>query len=175
LTAEQAQKYCGLFSLRFGSASNLKNLDVIGKSDPYAKIYFCDCEGNKVHYFKTYTILESLNPVWNQDDISVHYFPGMQLLFKIYDADPGRDELEGIVRISFSDLFANYPPDSEFKEVTFPLTADENNKRSSSATQLMNPSGITKSNVQGTVTFSFAYISEELLIAKGLEKMEQTI
>jgi len=175
LTEAETPKHTGVFSLRFGSCSNIRNLDVIGKSDPYAKIYFCDCEGNKVHYFKTYTIQESLNPIWYQEDISVHYFPGMVLLIKIYDEDPGRDELEGIVKVSLADLFSHTTAGADFKEVNFPLTADDKNLRSNSAAQLINPYGIAKANVTGTCKFQFAYISDEILHNKGMDKMEQQI
>jgi len=171
LTAEESAKHCGVFTLRFGSASNLKNLDAIGLSDPYTKIYFCDHEGTKVHYFKTYTIDETLNPVWDLDDITIHFFPGMQILLKIYDEDPGRDELEGIVKIPLSDLFANAQPGSDFKSVTYPLSADEKHKRSNTASQIFNPSGISKTNVKGTVSFGFAYITDEMLKKDGKDQL----
>jgi len=171
LTAEESARNCGVFTIRFGSASNLKNLDTVGLSDPYTKIYFCDHEGTKVHYFKTYTIDESLNPVWDLDDITIHFFPGMQILLKIYDEDPGRDELEGICRIPLSDLFANAQPGADFKSVSFPLTSDDKHKRSNTASQLLNPSGISKANVRGLVTFSYAYITDEMMKKEGQEKL----
>jgi len=171
ISPEETARHCGVVTLRFGSANNLKNLDTIGLSDPYAKIYFCDFEVTKVHYSKTYTIQESLNPVWYQEDITIHYFPGMILLLKIFDEDPGRDELEGIVRIPLSDLFITSPPGGEFKEATFDLTVDDSHLRGNSMSQLVSPHGISKKNVRGTVTFSFAYISDELMKAQGMDHL----
>lgn len=171
MTADETARNCGVFTLRFGSCNDLKNLDTIGKSDPYAKIYFTDFEGNKIHYFKTPTIQEQLNPVWNCEDITIHYFPGMALLVKIFDEDPGRDELEGIIKIPLYDLFSTSNPGSDFKSATFSLTTDEKHVRTNSVTQLLSPIGITKA--KGTVTFQFAYCTDELLKAQGLEKLEQ--
>jgi len=166
MTAEEASKHCGVFSLRFGRANDLVNLDSIGKSDPYTKIYFCDCEGKKIHYFKTHTIDDDLNPIWNLEDITIHYFPGMSILFKVFDEDTGRDELEGIARISFDELFSHAPADSDFKEMTLALTVDDSHLRSNSASSLLSPTGISKKKVKGTVTFSYAYCSDELLKLK---------
>jgi len=174
LSTEEAAKHCGVFSLRFGSCTGLKNLDTIGKSDPYAKIYFTDYNGTKLHYFKTYTIDDELDPVWDLDDLTVHYFPGMELLIKVYDEDPGRDELEGIVRIPLADLFATAEPGADFKACSFNLSADKNNLRGNSVTQLFNPKGIAKANVRGFCSFQFAYCTDELMKAKGLEKLSGT-
>jgi len=171
MSTDEAAKNCGVFTLRFGSATGLKNLDTIGKSDPYAKIYFTDCKGSKLHYFKTYTIDEELSPVWDLEDLTVHFFPGMELLIKIYDEDPGRDELEGIVRIPLAELFATAEPGADFKSASFNLAADKNNLRGNSVTQLINPKGIAKANVRGFCTFQFAYCTDELMKAKGLEKL----
>jgi len=173
LTAEESAKQMGVLTLRFGSCSNLKNLDTVGLSDPYAKIYFCDYEGTKVHYFKTYTIDESLNPVWDLDDITVHFFPGMQILIKVYDEDPGRDELEGICRVPLADLFATSQPAADFKSVTYALGGDEKHKRSNTVSQLINPSGISKQNVKGSVSFSFAFVTDEVLKKEGQEHLPE--
>jgi len=171
MSTDEAAKNCGVFTLRFGSATGLKNLDTVGKSEPYCKIYFTDCKGTKLHYFKTYTIDEELNPVWDLEDLTVHYFPGMQLLIKIYDEDPGRDELEGIVRIPLTNLFETAGPGEDFKSASFNLEADKNNLRGNSVTQLINPKGIAKGNVRGFCSFQYAYCTDELMKAKGLEKL----
>jgi hypothetical protein len=171
MSADETAQNCGVFTLRFGSCKDLKNLDAIGKSDPYAKIYFTDCKGTKLHYFKTYTIDEELSPVWDLDDITIHFFPGMELLIKVYDEDPGRDELEGIIRVPLSELMSSTQSGAELKTVTYDLQADKNNARGNSVSQLINPKGITKANVRGSTTFQFAYITDEMLKAKGLDKL----
>jgi len=163
LSAEEVSKHVGLFTLRFGRAEGLKNLDTVGKSDPYTKIFFTDYEGQKVHYFKTYTIQDDLNPVWSQDDVTVHYFPGMTLELKIFDEDPGRDEFEGMVRIPLAELFEGVPEGNDFKEVTFPLGIDTKHTRTTSVSRLVSPTGISKSDVKGAVSFSYAYISDATL------------
>jgi len=166
-SAEDLLKVCGVFTLRFGSCNGLKNLDTIGKSDPYAKIFFTDYEGTKIHYFKTATIDEELNPVWEQEDITVHYFPGMVLLVKIFDQDPGRDELEGVCKIPLDELMAEAAVGGDFHSITRPLTVDEDNKRANSVSRVLAPSGISKKDVRGTVSFSFAYASDAMLKEKG--------
>jgi len=171
LDADAFKKEVGVFTLRFGSCKDLKNLDTVGKSDPYAKLYFTDYLGDKVHYFKTATIDETLNPVWQQEEITIHYFPGMNLLIKIYDEDPGRDELEGVALIKLADLFEKAKPGDDFQSVTYDLTAYDKNKRTNSVSQLLNPSGITDKNVRGTVSFSYAYCSDEYLTQKGMDQM----
>jgi Ca2+-dependent lipid-binding protein len=148
MSAEDTEKHVGLFTLNFGSASGLKNMDTIGKSDPYTKIYFTDCEGQKVHYFKTHTIDEDLNPIWNCEPITVHYFPGMRLQLKIYDQDPGRDELEGVADIPFSALFAQSEDGGDYKLYSGDLVSDLKKKKEGS---------------YGTVKFSYAYISDSKL------------
>jgi len=148
LSPEETENHVGLFTLNFGSAKGLKNLDTIGKSDPYTKIYFTDCEGQKVHYFKTHTIDDDLNPVWNCEPLTVHYFPGMRLLLRIYDEDPGVDELEGIVDIPFSELFQQAENGGDYKVYEAKLVKDMKTKKEGNF---------------GTVTFSYAYISDSKL------------
>jgi len=148
LSAEETEKHVGLFTLNFGSAKGLKNLDTIGKSDPFTKIYFTDCEGQKVHYFKTHTIDDDLNPVWNCEPITIHYFPGMRLQLKIYDQDPGREELEGVVDIPFSQLFAQSEDGGDYKLHEATLVKDLKSK---------------KEGNYGSVSFSYAFISDSKL------------
>jgi len=148
LSAEETEKHVGLFTLNFGSAKGLKNLDTVGKSDPFAKIHFTDCEGQTVHFFKTHVIDDDLNPVWNCEPITVHYFPGMRLQIKIYDQDPGRVELEGVVDIPFSQLFAASEDGGDYKLHEQSLVSDLKKR---------------KEGNYGTCSFSYAYISDSKL------------
>jgi len=79
--------------------------------------------------------------------------------------------LEGICRVPLSDLFATTTPGSDFKSASFSLTADDNHKRANSVSQLVNPNGISKENVRGFVSFSFAYITDEMMKKEGVDKI----
>jgi len=148
LSAEETEKHVGLFTLNFGSCKGLKNLDTVGKSDPFAKIYFTDCEGQVVHYFKTHVIDDDLNPIWNCEPLTLHYFPGMRLQLRIYDQDPGRVELEGVVDIPFSALFAQSEDGGDYKLHEASLVSCMSKK---------------KEGNYGTVSFSYAWISDSKL------------
>ncbi|KAM4626112.1 extended synaptotagmin-3 [Discoglossus pictus] len=61
-----------------------------GKSDPYAVLRV----GNQT--FKSRTIKENLNPVWNElYEFVVHEVPGQDLEMDLYDEDPDKDDFLG--------------------------------------------------------------------------------
>lgn len=60
LCSELELKPQGLVTLTIVKANNLKNMEMIGKSDPYVTAYIRPLEK-----FKTKVVDNNLNPVWN--------------------------------------------------------------------------------------------------------------
>ncbi|KAA3487449.1 protein BONZAI 3-like [Gossypium australe] len=69
------------------SASNLRNLDIISKSDPMAVLYVKKMDGTLEELGRTEVILNCLNPTWIEK-INVSYqFEIVQNLVFVYDVD----------------------------------------------------------------------------------------
>uniref|UniRef100_A0A2P2M5V4 Copine n=1 Tax=Rhizophora mucronata TaxID=61149 RepID=A0A2P2M5V4_RHIMU len=80
----------GLFSqieLSF-SATNLRDRDVLSKSDPMVVVYTKEKDGAPTEAFRTEVILNSLNPTWIMKYTTMFQFEVVQnLLFRVYDVD----------------------------------------------------------------------------------------
>jgi len=83
-------------------ATNLTNLDRVGKSDPYVKVCLYDAKTDPhlLESKKTKVIKDELNPTWNDTlDFSsyVRSHPGVvkRLRVQVWDEDIGKDELIG--------------------------------------------------------------------------------
>lgn len=77
--------------LKIIEAKNLENRDISfikkGKSDPYAEIQV----GSQ--FFKTRTIDDDLNPIWNEYfEAVVDQADGQKLRIELFDEDQGKDE-----------------------------------------------------------------------------------
>jgi len=59
---EEYGRILGNLEVQILSGANLKNTDLIGKSDPYVQAYLTTDSENKI---KTATIKDNLNPEWN--------------------------------------------------------------------------------------------------------------
>ncbi|KAJ4728889.1 Protein BONZAI like [Melia azedarach] len=86
----KSRGYNGLFSqieLSF-SAADLRDRDVLSKSDPMLVVYTKARDGAIVEVFRTEVILNSLNPTWITKYTITYQFEVVQtLLFHIYDVD----------------------------------------------------------------------------------------
>nr|GEW49123.1 protein BONZAI 1-like [Tanacetum cinerariifolium] len=70
------------------SASNLRDRDVLSKSDPMAVIYSKGRDGSLQEIGRTEVVLNSLSPHWIKKVIITYQFEVVQtLLFRVYDVD----------------------------------------------------------------------------------------
>uniref|UniRef100_A0A0C9QWW9 TSA: Wollemia nobilis Ref_Wollemi_Transcript_2443_2067 transcribed RNA sequence n=1 Tax=Wollemia nobilis TaxID=56998 RepID=A0A0C9QWW9_9CONI len=70
------------------SASNLRDRDVLSKSDPMAVVYLKKQDGSLEELGRTEVILNSLDPVWITKPRITYYFEIVQrLLIRVYDVD----------------------------------------------------------------------------------------
>lgn len=89
--------YHGLFSqIELSlSASNLRDRDVLSKSDPMVVIYTKGRDGALQELGRTEVILNSLNPQWIKKVIVTYQFEVVQtLVFRVYDVDTQFHDLE---------------------------------------------------------------------------------
>nr|GMC84827.1 synaptotagmin-4-like isoform X1 [Ipomoea batatas] len=81
-------------------ASNLKNREVIGKSDPYVVVYI-----RSLFKVKTKTIDDNLNPVWNETfELIAEDKETQAVILEVFDEDVGQDELMGVAKLPLNEL-----------------------------------------------------------------------
>lgn len=93
----KSRGYRGLFSqIELSlSASNLRDRDVLSKSDPMAVIYAKGKDGALQELGRTEVVLNSLNPQWITKHNITYYFEVVQMLvFRVYDVDTPFHDLE---------------------------------------------------------------------------------
>merc|ERR1712032_1560907 len=87
---EQEEIMPGVLTVHVIEASNLKNKDIMGKSDPYVEILFEDTT------VKSGTVNNSLSPQWNFiSNFDVSGDDSSSIKFNVFDADYGKDQLLG--------------------------------------------------------------------------------
>ncbi|XP_040214288.1 extended synaptotagmin-3 isoform X2 [Rana temporaria] len=80
-----------------------------GKSDPYAVLRV----GNQT--YKSKTIQENLNPLWNEMyEFVVHEVPGQDLEIDVYDEDPDKDDFLGSLVINLEGVMKDRVVDEWF-------------------------------------------------------------
>ncbi|XP_019161057.1 PREDICTED: synaptotagmin-4-like [Ipomoea nil] len=81
-------------------ANDLKNREVIGKSDPYAIVYI-----RPLFKVKTKTIDDNLNPVWNETfELIAEDKETQAVILEVFDEDVGQDELMGVAKLPLNEL-----------------------------------------------------------------------
>ena len=91
----------------FFSARNLKNKDLLSKSDPYLMILFQDSNQEYFEVARTGTKKNSLNPDWKETVTLDYYFEKRQnILFRVFDEDESSSQILGEVHSSLGDLVA---------------------------------------------------------------------
>uniref|UniRef100_A0A1D1XKH3 Extended synaptotagmin-1 n=1 Tax=Anthurium amnicola TaxID=1678845 RepID=A0A1D1XKH3_9ARAE len=99
-TSELELKPQGRLSVTIVSASALKNMEMIGKSDPYVVVYI-----RPLFKVKTKVIDNSLNPVWNETfNLIVEDKETQSVIFEVLDEDIGQDKRLGIAKLPLIDL-----------------------------------------------------------------------
>ncbi|VFQ84033.1 unnamed protein product [Cuscuta campestris] len=103
-TSDLELKPQGKLTVTIVKATNLKNQEMIGKSDPYAVIHI-----RPLFKVKTKTIDNNLNPVWNETFELIAEDKETQFVtLEVFDKDNvGQDERMGIARLPLKDLEAD--------------------------------------------------------------------
>jgi len=89
-----------LVTIRY--ARNLRNADLVGKSDPYC---VCRIPNKDKSIFRTKVINNTLHPDWNEQGEIAGYENGDDLLFTIYDKDPMSCDFLGTAQLNSKAFF----------------------------------------------------------------------
>jgi Ca2+-dependent lipid-binding protein len=87
--------YTALLRVHIKSASNLRDADIGGKSDPYVLLSFEHSSEAAPKSQQTHVIKDSLNPVWDTDLYFLVSDEFQQFKVQVYDEDTGRDNKLG--------------------------------------------------------------------------------
>ncbi|MCO5608671.1 hypothetical protein L7F22_062885 [Adiantum nelumboides] len=106
-------KLQGKLKVKVVRAQNLKNMEMIGKSDPYVVAYV-----RVLFPANTKVVENNLNPKWDEEfHFDVEDQETQSLVFQVYDKDIGTDKLLGAATFPLAKLTAG-----EIKELALPLT-----------------------------------------------------
>jgi len=105
--------YHAIIKVEIRAAKDLKDTDIAGKSDPYAKISFAEHEGVPRHR-QTHVIKDTLNPVWNSTMYFLVSDECKAFKVELFDEDIGRDDKLGHVNVLRKDHSKRYIHDGEW-------------------------------------------------------------
>ncbi|KAL0428972.1 UNVERIFIED_CONTAM: Synaptotagmin-5 [Sesamum radiatum] len=101
-TSELELKPVGKLTVTVIRANDLKNMELIGKSDPYVVVHI-----RPLFKVKTKVIENNLNPVWNQTfDLIAEDKETQSLILEVFDQDIGQDKRLGIAKLPLIELEA---------------------------------------------------------------------
>ncbi|KAH0456872.1 hypothetical protein IEQ34_014779 [Dendrobium chrysotoxum] len=102
----------GRIAITVMKATALKNMEMIGKSDPYVVLYI-----RPVFKFKTKVINNNLNPVWNEMfELLAEDKETQSIIFEVFDEDDlSQDKKLGIVKLPLVDLEAEISKEFELR------------------------------------------------------------
>eukprot|EP00262_Sarcandra_glabra_P007998 TRINITY_DN21166_c0_g1_i1.p1 TRINITY_DN21166_c0_g1~~TRINITY_DN21166_c0_g1_i1.p1 ORF type:complete len:500 (-),score=120.35 TRINITY_DN21166_c0_g1_i1:144-1643(-) len=110
-TSELELKPQGKLSVTVVKANALKNMEMIGKSDPYVVLYV-----RPLFKLKTKVIDNNLNPVWNQTfELLVEDKETQALIVEVCDKDIAQDKRLGIAKLPLNDLEPETPKELELR------------------------------------------------------------
>ncbi|CAH9098107.1 unnamed protein product [Cuscuta epithymum] len=111
-TSDLELKPQGKLTVTIVRATNLKNQEMIGKSDPYAVVHI-----RPLFKVKTKTIDNNLNPLWNETFELIAEDKETQFVtIEVFDKDNvGQDERMGVAKLPLKDLEAETPKEIELK------------------------------------------------------------
>ena len=94
-------------------ANGLKNVELVGKSDPWVKVKLMDRSGVKERSFKTKFIRNNLDPEWNEEFLFIFRFgrslADYLLQLEVYDHDSNKDTFLGMCTQSLMDIMGKRP------------------------------------------------------------------
>ncbi|KAL3814892.1 hypothetical protein ACJIZ3_016160 [Penstemon smallii] len=110
-TSELELKPVGKLTVTIMKASDLKNKELIGKSDPYVVVYI-----RPLFKVKTKVIDNNLNPVWNETfELIAEDKETQSLIFEVFDQDIGQDKRLGIAKLPLIELEAETSKEIELR------------------------------------------------------------
>ncbi|GAA0172064.1 membrane trafficking regulatory protein [Lithospermum erythrorhizon] len=110
-TSELDLKPQGKLMITVLKANDLKNKELIGKSDPYAVVYV-----RPLFKVKTKTIDNNLNPVWDQSfELIAEDKETQSLIFEVFDEDVGQDERLGVAKLPLIELVPDTVKECELR------------------------------------------------------------
>ncbi|KAI3444651.1 hypothetical protein Pfo_001316 [Paulownia fortunei] len=110
-TSELELKPVGKLTLTVIRANDLKNMELIGKSDPYVVLYI-----RPLFKVKTKVIENNLNPVWNQTfELIAEDKETQSLILEVFDHDIGQDKRLGIAKLPLIELEAEKSKEIELR------------------------------------------------------------
>ncbi|KAL2492087.1 Calcium-dependent lipid-binding (CaLB domain) family protein [Abeliophyllum distichum] len=110
-TSELELKPQGKLTVTVVRANDLKNKELIGKSDPYVVVYV-----GPMFKVKTKVIEDNLNPVWNQTfELIAEDKETQSLIFEVFDQDIGQDKRLGIAKLPLIELESEAPREFELR------------------------------------------------------------
>ncbi|XP_065864828.1 calcium-dependent lipid-binding protein [Euphorbia lathyris] len=90
----------GKLAVTVVKANELKNMEMIGKSDPYVVLYI-----RPVIKVKTQVVENNLNPVWDESfELIAEDKETQALVLEVFDKDIGQDKRLGIVKVPLIEL-----------------------------------------------------------------------
>ncbi|KAL5058422.1 hypothetical protein RYX36_030026 [Vicia faba] len=99
-TSELELKPQGMLRVTVIKANDLKNKEMIGKSDPYTVVYI-----RPLFKVKTKVIDNNLNPIWNEEfDLIAEDKETQSLTLEVFDKDIGQDKRLGIAKLPLIDM-----------------------------------------------------------------------
>lgn len=101
-TSELELKPQGKLTVTVVKANELKNMEMIGKSDPYVVLYI-----RPVFKVKSAVVENNLNPVWDQTfELIAEDKETQTLILEVFDQDIGQDKRLGITKVPLIELEA---------------------------------------------------------------------
>ncbi|KAF5952976.1 synaptotagmin-5-like [Camellia sinensis] len=110
-TSELELRPQGKLTVTVVKANDLKNMEMIGKSDPYVVVYI-----RPLFKVKTKVIDNDLNPIWNQTfELIAEDKETQSLILEVFDEDVGQDKRLGIAKLKLIELEAETPKEVEVR------------------------------------------------------------
>ncbi|PIA49797.1 hypothetical protein AQUCO_01300499v1 [Aquilegia coerulea] len=111
-TSELELKPQGKLSVTVAKANDLKNMEMLGKSDPYAVVYI-----RPLFKVKTKVINNNLNPVWNEVfELIAEDKETQSLVLEVFDKDvAGQDKRLGIAKLPLINVEPDAPQEIDLR------------------------------------------------------------
>ncbi|BAT97812.1 hypothetical protein VIGAN_09137100 [Vigna angularis var. angularis] len=101
----------GKLSVTVVKATALKNMEMIGKSDPYVVVHI-----RPLFKYKTKVVDNNLNPTWNERfELIAEDKETQSLILEVFDKDIGQDKRLGIVQVRLNDLDSQTEKEMELR------------------------------------------------------------